>query len=186
MSKQHYHLSTYKARSSIGYLVKRSHALMLDVMEPLLEAHGFSFVQYVILAWLREGIALNPKDICAQFRHDSGAMTRVVDQLCERGLLERARHGLDRRKVELHLTPAGRDAVEKLIPLVVDKLNVALGAFSTNEFEELQRLLLKMNTTLQATVDTQAGHQGAGLPGAGLPGAGLPGSGPSPAAAAGA
>jgi DNA-binding MarR family transcriptional regulator len=172
MSKQHYELSTYKARSSIGYLVKRSHSLMLDVMEPLFEAHGFSFVQYVILAWLREGIALNPKDICAQFRHDSGAMTRVVDQLCERGLLERARRGVDRRKVELLLTTAGRDAVEKLIPLVVDKLNVALGDFTTDEFEELQRLLIKMNSTLQATV-----KPGVGLPGAGQPGSDLTGVG---------
>jgi DNA-binding MarR family transcriptional regulator len=156
MSKQHYHLSTYKARSSIGYLVKRSHSLMLDIMEPVLEAHGFSFVQYVILAWLREGIAVNPRDICAQFRHNSGAMTRVVDQLCERGLLERSRRGPDRRTVELQLTPAGREAVEKLIPLVVDKLNDVLGDFTPNEFEELQRLLIKLNTTLQSTVEPTA------------------------------
>jgi len=84
MSKQHYQLSTYRAQNSIGYLVKRAHSLMLDVMEPLLEARGFSFVQYVILAWLRDGIAVNAKDICAQYRHDSGAMTRVIDQLAER------------------------------------------------------------------------------------------------------
>jgi DNA-binding MarR family transcriptional regulator len=156
MSKQHYQASSFKSRSSIGYLVKRSYSLMLDMMEPVFEAHGFSFVQYVILAWLREGIAVNPRDICAQFRHDSGAMTRVVDQLCERGLIERARRGLDRRKVELQLTPAGRETVENLIPLVVDKLNEALGDFSAHEFEELQRLLIKLNTTLQSAVEPAA------------------------------
>jgi DNA-binding MarR family transcriptional regulator len=156
MSKQHYQVSTYRAQASIGYLVKRSHSLMLDIIEPVLEEHGFSFVQYVILAWLRDGIAVNPKDICAQYRHNSGAMTRVVDQLCERGLIERARRGVDRRKVELQLTPAGRAAVENLIPLVVEKLNVALGDFSSNEVEELQRLLIKLNTTLQATVEPTA------------------------------
>jgi DNA-binding MarR family transcriptional regulator len=156
MSKQHYQVSTYRTPSSIGYLVKRSHSLMLDIMEPVLEAHGFSFVQYVILAWVREGIAVNPRDICAQYRHNSGAMTRVVDQLCERGLLERARRGLDRRKVELQITPAGREAVEKLIPLVVEKLNEALGDFTSHEFEELQRLLIKLNTRLQSTVEPAA------------------------------
>jgi DNA-binding MarR family transcriptional regulator len=83
-------------------------------------------------------------------------MTRVVDQLCERGLLERARRGVDRRKVELQLTPAGREAVEKLIPLVVDKLNQALGDFTTEEFLELQRLLIKLNSTLQSTVEPAA------------------------------
>lgn len=150
MSKQHYQVSTYRAQTSIGYLVKRAHSLMLDVMEPLLEERGFSFVQYVILAWLRDGIAVNPKDLCAQYRHDSGAMTRLIDQLAERGLLERVRRDRDRRKVELQLTPAGREAIENLIPLVVDKLNLALADFSGEEVQELLRLLIKLNTALQS------------------------------------
>ena len=153
MSKQHYQASTYRAQSSIGYLVKRANSLMMDVMEPVLEERGFSFIQYVILSWLRDGIAVNPKDICFQFRHNSGALTRVIDQLAERGLLERMRRNRDRRKVELQLTPAGLEAVEGLIPLVVQKLNLALAEFSSAEVQELQRLLIKLNTTLQAPAE---------------------------------
>jgi DNA-binding MarR family transcriptional regulator len=152
MSKQHYEVSTYKTQFSIGYLVKRAHSLMLDAMEPLFEAHGFSFVQYVIMSWLRDGIAVNPKDICAQYRHDSGALTRVIDQLADRGLLERVRRDRDRRKVELQLTPAGRIAIEGLVPLVVEKLNQALGEFTEGEVQELLRLLIKLNATLQTAV----------------------------------
>src|SRR3982074_3332028 len=152
MSKQHYQLSTYRAQNSIGYLLKRAHSLMLAVMEPLLEERGFSFIQYVILSWLRDGIAVNPKDICMQFRHDSGALTRVIDQLAERGLLERVRRDRDRRKVELQLTPAGRETIEGLIPLIVEKLNLALDDFSGEEFQEFLRLLLKLDTTLQSAV----------------------------------
>ncbi len=158
MSKQHYHVPTYKAQFSVGYLVKRANSLVLDIMEPVFAEHGFSFIQYVILAWLRDGIALNPKDICAQYRHDSGALTRVIDQLAERGLLERVRRDRDRRKVELQLTPAGREAIERLIPLVVDKLNAALVDFTGGEVDELIRLLVKLNDRLQASVEpTTAG-----------------------------
>ena len=153
MSKQHYQVSTYKTQSSVGYLTKRAHSLMLDVMEPLFESHGFSFVQYVIMSWLRDGIAVNPKDICIQYRHDSGAMTRVIDQLAERGLLERVRRDRDRRKVELQLTPAGREAIEGLIPVVVEKLNLALGDFTSAEVQELLRLLIKLNASLQSSVE---------------------------------
>jgi DNA-binding MarR family transcriptional regulator len=149
MSKQHYQVSTYKAQLSIGYLVKRAHSLMLDIMEPVIEQRGFSFVQYVVMSSLRDGIAVNPKAICAQFRHDSGALTRIIDQLAERGLLERVRRDRDRRKVELQLTPAGREAIESLIPLVVTKLNEVLTDFSKAEVQELLRLLVKLNTTLQ-------------------------------------
>src|ERR1700733_7368296 len=150
MPKQHYEQSTYRTQNGIGYLVKRAHSMMLDVMEPVFEARGFTFIQYVIMSWVRDGIAVNPKDICAQYRHDSGALTRVIDQLAERGLLERSRRDRDRRKVELELTPAGPGGGESLIPLVVDKLNLALAEFSTDEVKELTRLLLKLNDSLQS------------------------------------
>ncbi|MEA3149835.1 MAG: hypothetical protein QOD56_774 [Gammaproteobacteria bacterium] len=152
MSKQHYRVATYKTQDSVGYLIKSAHSLMLDAMEPVFEARNFTFFQYVILSWVRDGVAVNPKDICARYRHDSGALTRVIDQLAERGLLERVRRDRDRRKVELQLTPAGRAAVESLIPLVVDKLNLALSDFSSAEMQELLRLLLKLNTKLQSAV----------------------------------
>ena len=156
MSKQHYQASTYRAQTSVGYLIKRAHSLILDALEPVFEAHGFTFIQYQVLAWLRDGIAVNPKDICTQFRHNSGALTRVIDQLAERGLLERSRRDRDRRKVELDLTPAGREVIESLVPLVVEKLNLALADFSSEEVQELLRLLLKLNVTLQSTVKPAA------------------------------
>jgi len=111
MSKQHYSVSTYKAQMSVGYLVKRAHSMILDIMEPVIVQRGFTWIQYVVLAALRDGIAVNPKDICVQYRHDSGALTRIIDQLAERGLLERVRRDKDRRKVELQLTPAGRETI---------------------------------------------------------------------------
>jgi DNA-binding MarR family transcriptional regulator len=156
MSKQHYAVASYNARMSVGYLVKRAHSLMLDVMEPLIEQRGFTFMQYVVLSCLRDGIAVNPKDICSHYRHDSGALTRVIDQLAEQGLVERVRRDRDRRKVELQLTRAGRATIESLLPLVVDKLNELLSGFSKAEIHELLRLLIKLNTTLQERIDPAA------------------------------
>ncbi len=156
MSEQHYHASTYKARKSIGYLIKRAQSMMMDVLENVFAAHGFSFIQYVILTWVRDGIAVNPKDICEQYRHDSGALTRVIDQLEERGLIERVRRDRDRRKVELQLTELGRETVESLIPLIVDKLNLALGDFSRDEVSQFKRLLTKLNSRLESTLDIRA------------------------------
>jgi hypothetical protein len=39
---------------------------------------------------------------------------------------------------------------------VVDKLNLALVDFSGEEFQELLRLLVKLNTRLQSTLDEKA------------------------------
>jgi DNA-binding MarR family transcriptional regulator len=158
MSKQHYEASTYKAQRSVGYLIKRANSLMLSVLEPMLETRGFTYLQFVILVWLRDGIAVNPKDICLKYRHDSGALTRVIDQMADRGLLERVRSNRDRRTVDLQLTAAGRKAIEGLVPLVVEQLNLALEDFSSAEFEELLRLLGKLNDRVQSVID--AGNAG--------------------------
>jgi DNA-binding MarR family transcriptional regulator len=159
VSKQHYQLATYDSQHALGYLMKRGHWMMMDVMEPVLAARGFTFVQYVILAWLRDGIAITPKSFCEHYRHDSGALTRVIDQLAMRGLIERVRRDRDRRKVELQLTDAGRATIESLLPAVVEKLNAVLEDFSTEEVTELQRLLLKLNTKLQSSLEAKTEAQ---------------------------
>jgi hypothetical protein len=46
---------TYLARNSVSYLLKCAHSLMLDIMQPVLKKHGFTFIHYVILSWLRDG-----------------------------------------------------------------------------------------------------------------------------------
>jgi DNA-binding MarR family transcriptional regulator len=153
--KQYYQIATYRSQHAIGYLMKRSHSMMLDLMEPVLAERGFTFIQYVILSWLRDGIAITPKAFCDQYRYDSGALTRVIDQLAARGLIERMRRDRDRRKVELQLTDAGRATIASLVPLVVEKLNAALEDFSTEEVTEFHRLLLKLNAKLQSTLETK-------------------------------
>jgi DNA-binding MarR family transcriptional regulator len=157
--KQHYEAQTYKAQSSVGYLVKRAYSLCVDALEPVFTEQGFTFLQYQILAWLRDGLALNPSDICAQFRHNSGALTRVIDQLEERGLIERLRRDRDRRKVELQLTDAGRKVIESLVPLVVEQLNIALQDFSSEEVQLLIRLLMKFNASLEDMVERAAASE---------------------------
>ncbi len=142
------------SRSSIALLIKRSHTLWLGLIEPVLAAQGLTFIQYMILGGLKDAMTVTPKDICTEYRHDSGALTRVVDQLTERGLLERIRDIVDRRKVNLRLTPAGRRTVEGSIPHLVDILNSGLGNFSDDEVQEFTRLLLKLNAHLQSQLDS--------------------------------
>ena len=144
MSKQYYHAESYDTRGSVGYLVKRAHGLCLDTLEPELARHGLTFTQYAVLMSVRDGIALNAKDLCVQLRHDSGALTRVLDQLESRGLVERRRSAEDRRAIDLHLTEAGEAAIRAVLPVVVDRINRALKHFSHAEIEELLRLLNKL------------------------------------------
>lgn len=145
----HYTPDKYRARSSIGYLVKRAHGLMMDRVEAAFAGHDFTFMQWVVLMYVRDELGFTATDICRDYRHDSGALTRVIDQLETRGLLERQRSEADRRVVRLHLTKLGSKTVESLIPLVTERLNSALDNFSSAEVSELTRLLGKLITRIE-------------------------------------
>jgi DNA-binding MarR family transcriptional regulator len=150
---QHYRSEAYSARGSVGYLLKRAHTLLVDQLEAAVAPGEITATQWVVLMYLRDGLAINASDLCVQLRHDSGALTRVLDQLEARGLVQRERSREDRRAVQLRLTAAGAQTVTALIPAVVDKLNYALRDFSRAEAAELNRLLTKLIGSLDAGKD---------------------------------
>lgn len=150
MGARHYDVKTFNAGRSIGYLLKMSHSLLHDAQAAAFAGHDLSFMQWLILLKIREGVAVTASSLCRQMRHDNGALTRLLDQLEERGLIERQRSESDRRVVELTLTAVGRRKVAELLPLAVDGLNNAVASFSKAEFSELVRLLNKLVDTMRA------------------------------------
>ena len=141
---KHYDPRTYTVENSVGYLIRRSSSLLRDELEQAFEGHGLTFVQWVTLMRLRDDPALTAGDICRDLRHDSGAFTRVLDHLEERGHVRRERSDADRRVVLLHLTSAGLKAVDEMVPIVVGRLNDALQDFSAAELATLTKLLRRM------------------------------------------
>jgi DNA-binding MarR family transcriptional regulator len=154
MPMQHYHADTYVSRRSIGFLLKRAHLLLAERIEPVLAAADLTFTQYVVLKHLVDGEAVNPTVLCVQLCHDSGALTRVLDQLETRELIRRERSREDRRSIRLRLTERGRGVLEAVVPGVVERLNEALGGLSRADFGELTRLLTKLLEQLEGQVVT--------------------------------
>lgn len=147
---QHYRPQMYSARSSVGYLLKRAHALLVDQLEGAVAGSEITATQWIVLMHLRDGLAINASDLCSQLRHDSGALTRLIDQLEARGLLQRERSRADRREVQLRLTDAGTGMIASLVPKVVERFNFALRDFSRAEATQLNRLLNKLITSLDS------------------------------------
>jgi DNA-binding MarR family transcriptional regulator len=144
MPQQHYRPQTYRSRDSVGYLIRRLYSLLLARFEGALAQADFTLTQWIVLAQLREGIARTASDLASDLDHDSGAITRVLDQLERRGFLQRRRSSRDRRVVELKLTPAGKAIAGELLPLVVDQTNAALAPLSKSEFLQLHGYLVRL------------------------------------------
>ena len=96
----------------MGYLLRRVYTIMHERIEAAFAGHGFTLMQWIVLIYVRDGLAHTASDIVREFRHDSGALTRVIDQLERRGLLTRKRSTRDRRVVNLALTAKGRRTID--------------------------------------------------------------------------
>jgi DNA-binding MarR family transcriptional regulator len=144
MPEQHYRPGTYRARDSVGYLLRRVYTIMHERMEAALAGHDFTLMQWIVLLYVRDGIARTASDISREFRHDSGALTRVIDHLERRGLLSRHRSTSDRRIVELALTAKGTRTIEELLPVVVGQMNEALAPFTRAESEQMKSLMERL------------------------------------------
>jgi DNA-binding MarR family transcriptional regulator len=144
-----YRPDTYKAKSAISYLVRRSHNLLTPLLEALFADHGLTFTQWATLMLLRDGLADSCTELARTFHYDSGAMTRILDQLEARGLVERQRSTEDRRVVKLSLTPQGDRMVEDLIPCVAEFLNEVVADFTREEAESLIRLMTRLIARLE-------------------------------------
>jgi DNA-binding MarR family transcriptional regulator len=151
MPQQHYSVASYSARRSLGYLCKRSHLLLVERIEPALAASHLTFTQYVVLIQLRDGGPLTASELGAMLCHDSGALTRVLDQLEARQLIERERSRKDRRTIQLRLTEGGRALIEAVLPRVVEQLNAALASLSRADFALLVRLLSRLVAQLEGS-----------------------------------
>src|SRR3954468_17567697 len=157
VSRQHYSPESFHLQDSLGYLVKRTQRLMHDRIEAAFASQGITFQHWVVLMHLRDGLATSVAGLCQELRHDSGAMTRLIDQLEERGFIARRRQADDRRIIDLELKPAGRKMVESLIPLAVDTLNGALDGFTKTEGQQLKGLLHKLITRVgEMNADAEA------------------------------
>lgn len=148
MARKHYDVRTFRSAESIGYLLKLSHALMHDTVASAFEGHDLSFMQWLVLVKVQEHVT-TASELCRIISHDTGALTRLLDQLEQRGYIERRRSTADRRVVELQLTAAGRRKTAELMPVTVDCLNAALADFSKAEFDQFMRLIKKLIARLR-------------------------------------
>ncbi|WUH92578.1 MarR family transcriptional regulator [Streptomyces sp. NBC_00433] len=74
----------------------------------LLAPLGINPRQFGMLSLLSERDGLTQHQLCRSLNIHRNVMVDLVDELEERGLVERRRHPADRRAHALHLPPAGR------------------------------------------------------------------------------
>jgi DNA-binding MarR family transcriptional regulator len=145
---------------SVGYLMGRARASMLSGLDAELAHFGLSGMQFAVLKHLAEGSARTAADLCRFMQHDTGAMTRILDRLEEKGWVRRERSREDRRAVVLRVAPSGRAQLPRLSTAAGRVLERHLAGFSSGEVQALKSYLGRMIDNGQMQGDNR--HTGTG------------------------
>ncbi len=150
LAKALYRADSFDSQHSLGYLIRRLNVQLVPRAEALFGDTDLTFTQWCVLMALRDGIADTCGEISRHLGHDTGATTRLIDQMEERGLLARTRSTEDRRVVHLAITTAGKTLAKTLTPRIVDFWNETLVGFTAEEFSQLVSLMMRLANQVEA------------------------------------
>lgn len=132
----------------IKHLYKRIHANANGALKPF----GISHPEYDVLMMMygTPDQSLSPSEAAEAAGEKSANVTRLTDQLCEKGLIRRSSNEEDRRKVTLTLEPAGVALIERMLPDICVLLDTELSGLGDAEQLRLETLLKKMLDGMEA------------------------------------
>lgn len=140
---KHYTPEGFSLTHSVGFLLNKARNLITSEMDTALEDLDITGPHMGVILAMQRGLASTPFELSKVLSIDTGLMTRMLDKLETKGLLERSRSVDDRRVVNLVLTRRGREIAAEIPKIAPDVLNARLKKFTKAEFEELCRLLGK-------------------------------------------
>jgi len=139
-----YQIEQYRICDSLGYLLKRTMAMLSTALDQELARYDLTHPQYSILMILSERQGYTAADIARETGTDTGAVTRMLDRLEAKTLVQRTRSSDDRRVVNIELTAAGGLVAQKVPVLAINVLNRHLVGFDSDELEIMKGFLRRL------------------------------------------
>ena len=130
--------------ASTSFLIKRLGFAVKDQTMAAYEQAGLSPYHHAVLAVVDEGPPETQGAIADALGYDRGQLVGLLDELEERGLVERRRDPDDRRRHTVRITPDGKRALAKLRALADQLENDFLASLDQNERAQLWRLLRRL------------------------------------------
>ena len=135
-----------KLEEVYAFWLDRTIKRMRQYSQMIFDKHGFKLTvdQWVILKRIADDEGCSQKEIAAKTYKDPASITRIIDALSKKGLVERRPQPNDRRRYDIFLTDKGQDLYHEMIDVVIELRKVPLKNISTEELQQLQSILNRM------------------------------------------
>jgi MarR family transcriptional regulator for hemolysin len=117
---------------------------------------GMTRAQWAVLARVEKSEGLKQTELADTLDLQPITVTRLIDRLCDNGLIERRSDPDDRRAKRLYLTPAARPVLDDLARLGTDLMARVLAGLEAAAVEQLLSQLLTLKTNLRNAIAARA------------------------------
>ena len=133
----------FNLEDSLGFYVNRAAMKLKNELARIIKAEGHDITpeQWAVLMHLWEHEADTQTEIAIRLFKDKTNLTRILDGMVKKGLVERRTHENDRRSYRIVLTKRGRELRDELTPIGARVNNAATRGLSDRDKKSLKRLM---------------------------------------------
>lgn len=133
--------------SSMGVVgrLRQTNGIWKTKLDLVFDGFGLSCIEFDILATIRRNDReITPTELYQTLMLSSGAISTRVEQLVQRGLVQRVASEQDRRSCKVTLTEQGIELVDQALNAHVANVDGMLGVLTEQERKQLGQLLKKI------------------------------------------
>ncbi|OPH48806.1 hypothetical protein BC351_38195 [Paenibacillus ferrarius] len=130
-----------KMENSFGFVLNHAGRRMTQLLNVSFQPYDITTEQWVVLSRLVEEDGITQKLLAIRAEKDQTNITRILDQLERKGLVERRANETDRRSFLTYITDQGRALNDILTPIERRVIASLLSQFSEEQVHLLRNML---------------------------------------------
>jgi MarR family transcriptional regulator, transcriptional regulator for hemolysin len=139
-------------RREFAFLINDVARLLRTYADQRARRLGITRAQWAVMARLEHHEGLKQSELAEMLDLQPITLTRLVDRLCQNGMVERRPDPNDRRAKRLHLTPLARPLMDRLAELGGEVMGTVLDGFDLATVERMTLELSLAKDNLKAAI----------------------------------
>jgi MarR family transcriptional regulator for hemolysin len=146
-------------RRELAFAIHDVARLIRSAADQAVREYGMTRAQWAVLARLERAEGLKQTDLADMLDLQPITLTRLIDRLCENGLIERRADPDDRRAKRLFLTAQARPLMDRLDVLGAELMGRALVGVTDKSVEQMLEVLGRTRDNLRQAIAAKATAQ---------------------------
>jgi MarR family transcriptional regulator for hemolysin len=149
-------MTNFSLERDFGFLINDVARLLRTYADQKARQFGMTRAQWAVLFRIERNEGVKQSEIADILDIQPITLTRLIDRLCDNGLIERRSDPNDRRAKRLFLTPAARPVLEQFNVLTRDMMADVLAGIDQPAVAQLVKHLADIKENLRDAIATRA------------------------------